>query len=78
VLRIARAILAVPDIVLTVILLILQIGWFLVSLRWRRDLSAWRLERRLRRHGIDRNVAERLAEQYRDMGNPLKYLRSRF
>jgi len=59
-------------------LLVVETGWFVGSLKWHRDTSAWRLERRLRRYGIDAEVAEELAEQYRDMGNPLKYLRSRF
>lgn len=76
--RMLRALLAVPDIVFSVLLLIAQAGWFLVSLRVQRDLAAWRLERRLRGHGIDRENAEMLASQYREMGNPLKYLRSRF
>ncbi|MBN1858054.1 hypothetical protein JW848_02475 [Candidatus Bipolaricaulota bacterium] len=77
-LRILRALLAVPDIIFSILLLIAGAGRFVVSLWWRRNLAAWRLERRLRGHGIDPGVAEKLAEQYRDMGRPLKYLRSRF
>jgi len=70
--------LALPDIIFSVLLLVVQTGWFVASLKWHRDVSAWRLERRLRRYGIDAKVAEELAGQYREMGNPLKYLRSRF
>ena len=76
-LRRFRALIAVPDIVFSILLLVAGAGRFVVSLWWRRNLAAWRLERRLRSYGIDAEIAEELAEQYRDMGKPLKYLRSR-